>query len=87
MIYQIRVSGHLDAGWAEWFENLTISNQEGGVALLTGYLQDQAALQGVLKRISDLGLALISVNAVSEEKGYAYDPQIHDDDPKPHPPA
>ncbi len=67
--YQIKVRGHLDAAWAEWFENLTISNQEGGEALLTGYLQDQAALQGVLKRISDLGLILISVNAAAEEEG------------------
>ncbi len=66
--YQIRVSGHLDAALAEWFENLTISNLDDGVALLTGHLQDQAALQGVLKRISDLGLTLISVNAVPEEK-------------------
>lgn len=65
--YQIKVNGHLDATWAEWFEGLAISNLESGEALLSGYLQDQAALQGVLKRISDMGLILISVNAVSEE--------------------
>ncbi len=67
-IYQIRVKDHLDATWAEWFEGLTVSNLEGGEALLSGNLPDQSALQGILKRISDLGLTLISVNAVSDEK-------------------
>jgi hypothetical protein len=67
-IYHIRVNGHLDAMWTEWFEGLTITNLEGGEALLSGNLPDQSALQGIFKRISDLGLTLISVNAVSEEK-------------------
>jgi len=66
-IYQIKVTGHLDATWADWFEGLSITNLESGEARLSGILQDQAALQGVLKRISDLGLTLISVNAVSEK--------------------
>ena len=65
--YQIRVKGHLDEILAEWFEGLTISNQEDGEAELSGRIPDQAALQGILKRISNLGLALISVNAVPEE--------------------
>jgi hypothetical protein len=67
IFYQIRIKGHLDDAWAEWFEGLTIENEEGGEALLTGYLSDQAALHGVLNRINNLGLVLISVNAVSEE--------------------
>ena len=66
--YQIRIKGHLDEIMADWFEGMTISNQEDGEAVLSGRLTDQAALQGVLKRISNLGLVLISVNAV-EEKG------------------
>jgi hypothetical protein len=66
--YQIRVKGHLDNAWVEWFEGMTISNLEDGDAMLLGLLPDQAALQGVLKRISNLGLTLISVNSVSEEK-------------------
>jgi hypothetical protein len=65
--YQIRVKGHLDEILADWFDGLTISNQEDGEAVLSGCLPDQAALQGVLKRISNLGLILISVNAVSEQ--------------------
>lgn len=66
-VYQIKVKGHLDHTWVDWFEGLTISNQDGGEAVLSGYLPDQAALHGVLNRISNLGLTLISVNSVSEE--------------------
>jgi hypothetical protein len=67
--YQIRVKGHLDSALASRFEDLTISNLEGGDAVLSGQIQDQAALQGILSRISSLGLTLISVNAVDEEAG------------------
>jgi hypothetical protein len=65
--YQIRVNGHLEESWAEWFEDLTITNQEDGEAVLSGIFPDQAALHGILNRISSLGLKLISVNAVPEE--------------------
>ncbi|HRQ42656.1 MAG TPA: hypothetical protein PLD25_32485 [Chloroflexota bacterium] len=65
--YLIRVKGHLDDALAAWFEDLTISNQEDGDAILSGSLPDQAALQGVLNRISNLSLTLISVNAMSDE--------------------
>jgi hypothetical protein len=64
--YQIRVKGHLDETLASWFEGFTISNGEDGDALLTGHIQDQAALHGILNRISNLGLTLISVNVVPE---------------------
>jgi len=66
-LYQIRVKGHLDEALAGWFEDLIISNQEDGDAILAGRLPDQAALQGMLNRISNLGLTLISVNAVLDE--------------------
>jgi hypothetical protein len=65
IFYEIRVKGHLDETWIDWFEGLAISNGEDGDAVLSGSLPDQAALQGVLNRISSLGLTLISVNAVS----------------------
>ena len=65
--YEIKVKGHLDTTLAGWFDDLTITNLEGGDALLSGRLTDQAALQGVLNRISSLGLTLISVNAKTEE--------------------
>lgn len=66
-VYRIRVKGHLDHSLAGWFEGFTITNQEDGGALLTGRIQDQAALHGILNRISNLGLTLISVNAVPED--------------------
>jgi hypothetical protein len=65
--YEIRVKGHLEATWADWFAGLAIANQTDGEAVLSGRIQDQAALQGVLSRISSLGLALISVNAVPDQ--------------------
>jgi hypothetical protein len=65
--YEIRVKGHLDDALARQFDGLVISNAEGGEAVISGRIQDQAALQGVLNQIANLGLALISVNAVSSK--------------------
>ena len=67
-VYQIKIKGHLDETLASWFEDLTVTNLEEGITLLTGPLPDQAALQGLLKRISNLGLTLISVNSVPREE-------------------
>jgi hypothetical protein len=64
--YQIKVQGHLDSSWKDTFGGLTISNLENGEAELSGSIQDQSALQGVLNRISNLGLTLISVNPVAQ---------------------
>lgn len=61
MLYQIRIKGHLDSQWAEWFEGLTVTLQEDGDTLLTGPVADQAALHGLLRKVRDLGLPLISV--------------------------
>ena len=66
-IYQIKIKGHLDDTWAEWFEGLTFANDPNGEAVISGSLPDQAALQGILNRISSLGLTLISVNSIQEE--------------------
>ncbi len=63
-VYESRVQGHLDARWAEWFEGLTITLEENGSTLLSGPLADQAALHGILKKVRDLGLTLVSVNSV-----------------------
>ncbi len=61
-VYQIRISGHLDQQWTDWFEGLTISQEEDGGTLLTGPIADQAALHGLLKKVRELGLVLVSVN-------------------------
>jgi len=59
---EIRIRGRIDAHWAEWFEGLTIILAAADETILRGPIQDQAALYGLLSRLRDLGLALISVN-------------------------
>lgn len=70
-VYQIRVQGHLDARWLHRFEGLTITLTPAGETILTGPIADQAALYGVLNRVRDLGLDLISVQRqpIENEKG------------------
>ena len=63
MRYQIRVEGHLDLSWQQWFEGLELRHEESGTTLLVGILPDQAALQGVLLMISRLGLTLLSLES------------------------
>ena len=64
-VYAIRVQGHLGCDWTEWFEGLAITLDDNGDALLTGPVVDQAALHGLLKKVRDLGMPLVSVNRVS----------------------
>ena len=60
-VYEIRVKGHLDLRWSEWFDGLEITNLENGEAALSGDVVDQAALHGVLTRVRDLGVPLVGV--------------------------
>jgi len=64
MVYQIRVKGHLGPQWADWFEGLAITLDEEGDTLLTGPIVDQAALHGLIRKVRDLGIPLVSVNCL-----------------------
>ena len=64
LVYQIRLRGHLDRRWTDWFEGLTITLEGNGDTLLTGAVADQAALHGLLRKVRDLGVPLISVTRV-----------------------
>ncbi len=66
-IYHIKIKGHLDAQWEEWFDDLTIELTEDGDTILSGVVVDQAALHGIFKKINNLGLTLISV--IPQTKG------------------
>lgn len=64
VVYQIRLKGHLDCQWTDWFGGLTITLEDNGETLLTGAVIDQAALHGLLKKVRDLGMPLVAVNRV-----------------------
>jgi hypothetical protein len=61
-LYEIRIKGHLDDRWSDWFGGLTITVEDNGDTLLTGPVVDQAGLHGVLKKVRDLGMPLVSVS-------------------------
>ena len=68
IVYQIRLRGHLDDQWTDWFGGLTITLEENGDTLLTGPIVDQAALFGLLKKVRDLGLPLVSIDCVEPDQ-------------------
>lgn len=67
--YEIRLQGHLDAHWGDRFEGLTITLEEDGNTLLSGPVADQSALHGLLKKVRDLGMPLVSINQVRSKQG------------------
>lgn len=75
-LYEIRLKGHLDDKWADWFEGLIMTREDSGETLLAGPVLDQAALHGLLRKVRDLGLPLVSVvrvepNQANEPDGNA----------------
>ena len=67
--YQVRIKGHLRGQWTDWFDGLAITLEDNGDTLLTGSVTNQAALHGLLRKVRDLGMPLVSVTSVSVEKG------------------
>ena len=76
-LYEIRLKGHLDAKWDDWFDSLTITRADNGETLLRGSVVDQAALHGVLRKVRDLGLPLLSV--IQVERKPANGPDVNTD--------
>jgi hypothetical protein len=66
IVYQIRINGHLGGQWRDWFEGLKINLEENGDTLLTGPVVDQSALYGLLRKVRDLGMPLVSVNRIHQ---------------------
>ncbi len=66
--YQFVVQGHLDQDWSNWFEGMTLTYDEKGNTILTGLLEDQSALHGVLHKIRDRGLTLLALTCVEQDK-------------------
>jgi hypothetical protein len=71
LLYEIRIKGHLGREWTDWFEGLTIQLQDDGETLLTGPVIDQAALHGLLKKVRDVGMPLLSINCVTPSQAEA----------------
>jgi hypothetical protein len=67
--YEVRVRGHLDNRWATWFDGLSLTHAGDGTTVLAGFIVDQAALHGVLRKLGDLGLPLISVTSSTTPSG------------------
>ena len=72
--YEIRLKGHLDSRWTAWFDGLTLTHDSDGTTIIRGLVADQAALHGLLQKVRDLGLPLVSVTQV--EPGHPHLPSI-----------
>jgi len=71
--YEIRLKGHLDSQWTDWFGGMTITLEKDGTTLLTGPIIDQAALHGLLKKVRNLGMPLVSVSPIEHGQADASD--------------
>lgn len=72
--YEIRVQGHLDQHWTEWFDGLTISYEGEDITVLRGALTDEAALHGILIKVRDLTLPLVSLNRIADSSSPQHPP-------------
>lgn len=72
-LYEIRIHGHLGDRWTVWFEGLTITLEKNGDTLISGWVTDQAALFGLLRKVRDTGMLLVSINCISAGRADHYD--------------
>jgi hypothetical protein len=79
-VYQIVVKGHLDGEWSEWFDGLTITLADSGEIVLTGPVVDQTALHGVLIKIRDLGLPLLSLTRIETGREHESNPLVRQEE-------
>jgi hypothetical protein len=75
--YEIRIRGHLEPRWVAWFEGLTLTREAEGTTLICGSVADQAALHGLLQKVRDVGLPLVSVRNVTTDSSSAPPPNLH----------
>jgi hypothetical protein len=66
--YEIRLTGHLDGRWTDWFDGLAVGHDSDGTTVISGQIVDQAALHGLLQRVRDLGLPLVSVTRIKSDR-------------------
>jgi hypothetical protein len=78
-LYEIRIKGHLTDRWAEWFDGMTITREANGETLISGLVVDQAALHGLLRRVRDLGLPLLSVIQIDPKQAKGADVNTNHD--------
>jgi len=74
--YEIRIEGHLDARWATWFDGLSLTNESDGTTLIRSLVADQAALHGLLQKVRDVGLPLVSVTQVEPDQPHPDQPTM-----------
>jgi hypothetical protein len=67
-LYEIRLKGHLDSRWVTWFDGLSLTNESDGTTVIYGFVADQAALHGLLQKVRDVGLPLVSVTQVEPDQ-------------------
>lgn len=78
-LYEIRLRGHLDSRWADWFEGLSITQDANGESRLTGSVVDQAALHSLLRKVRDLGLPLVAVTQLDPQQAHGPDVNVDGD--------
>jgi hypothetical protein len=75
--YEIRVKGRLGSRWADWFDGMTLTSDEDGTSVIAGRVADQSALHGLLRKLSDLGVPLVSVTRASDADAATSTTPIH----------